>query len=81
MNAILSRMNGVPKLTASLMHGTGMRQSECFRLRGKDVDFEYNQIIIRSSKNNKNRRTVLPQTLKGEIKEQLIKVKNYLCKR
>ena len=68
VNAILSRMNGVPRLMASLMYGTGMRQSECFRLRVKDIDFEYNQIIIRSSKNNKDRRTILPQMLKGEIK-------------
>lgn len=75
VNAVLSQMNGVPRLMTSLMYGTGMRQSECFRLRVKDIDFEYNQIIIRNSKNNKDRRTVLPQTLKSEIKEQLVKVK------
>lgn len=32
-------------MMASLLYGTGMRLMECVRLRVKDLDFEYRQII------------------------------------
>jgi integrase len=33
---------------------------EALRLRVKDIDFEYSQIIVRDGKGNKDRVTVLP---------------------
>jgi integrase len=47
---------------ASLLHGTGMRLMECLRLRVKDVDFGYSQILIRDGK---GKRTELPCFLNG----------------
>ena len=48
---ILDNLSGVSYLAAALMYGSGLRLTECLRLRVKDLDFSYNQIIVRSGKN------------------------------
>ncbi len=73
---ILGHLEGVKKLIVSLFYGTGMRQSECLRLRVKDIDFAYNQIQIRNSKGLKDRVTLLPQSLKDALRQYLKKVNN-----
>ena len=50
-------------LTARLLYGTGMRLLECLRLRVKDVDFGYRQILVRDGKGQKDRITMLPEKL------------------
>jgi integrase len=40
VTAILGRLEGVPRLMASLLYGAGLRLLECARLRVKDVDLE-----------------------------------------
>lgn len=44
---------------------------ECVRLRVKDVDFDYGQIIVRDGKGQKDRRTMLPQSLVMPLREQI----------
>lgn len=39
VRAILSHLDGTPRLTATLLYGSGPRLLECCRLRVKDVDF------------------------------------------
>ncbi len=56
-----------------LLYGTGMRLMECIRLRVKDIDFERLEIVIRSGKGNKDRVTVLPESLLDDLKVQLEK--------
>ena len=49
-----------------LLYGTGMRVSECVRLRVQDIDFERGQILVRDGKGAKDRVTMLPrQSLDG----------------
>lgn len=50
MQSLLGQLNGQPHLMAALMYGTGMRLMECVRLRVKDIDFNYKQIVIRFGK-------------------------------
>ena len=50
---LLGEMSGVTGLMAGLMYGTGMRLMECVRLRVKDVDFAYRQIVVRNGKGDK----------------------------
>lgn len=38
---ILTHLDGVEHLIASLLYGSGLRLMECLRLRVKDIDFEY----------------------------------------
>jgi integron integrase len=49
---------------------------ECVRLRVKDVDFTYRQILVRDGKGQKDRVTTLPQTLLEPLKQHLEKVKD-----
>lgn len=72
---VLSNMNGVYKLMAALMYGSGLRLIECVRLRIKDVDFRYKSINVRDGKGSKDRITVLPDKVVSVLKLQINKVK------
>jgi integron integrase len=65
--AVLAEMRGTPWLMASLMYGAGLRLLECARLRVKDVDFERLEITVRNGKGGKDRRTMLPVSLRGAL--------------
>lgn len=73
--AVLVHLEGVKWLMGSLLYGSGLRLMECLRLRVKDIDFEYNQIVVRDGKGGKDRITMLPATLNEPIKRHLQKVK------
>lgn len=47
---VLSHLAGVHQLMASLLYGSGLRLMECVRLRVKDIDFGYRQIMVRDGK-------------------------------
>ena len=50
VQAVLAQLSGTPALMARLLYGSGLRLMECVRLRVKDVDFAYQQIILRDAK-------------------------------
>jgi integron integrase len=75
VKAVLTQLKDSKKLMAYLMYGSGFRLMECLRLRVKDVDFNYNHIIVRDGKGNKDRITMLPKLLKEPLKFHLNKVK------
>jgi integrase len=47
VKGVLSRLDGVNYLVATLLYGAGMRLMDALRLRVKDIDFERNEITIR----------------------------------
>jgi integron integrase len=59
---------------ATLIYGSGMRLLECLRLRIKDVDFDYKQLVIRDAKGQKDRITVLPVSLVEPLRAHLARV-------
>jgi len=67
VRAVLAEMRGTPWLMASLMYGAGLRLLECARLRVKDVDFERLEITVRNGKGGKDRRTMLPVSLRRAL--------------
>ena len=71
---VLELLTGVDKLAARLLYGSGLRISECLRLRIKDIDFELHQIVVRNGKGYKDRVTILPESVKEPLKEQIKKV-------
>lgn len=75
VKALLNRLKGTDRLIGVLMYGTGMRLMECLRLRVKDIDFGAGEIIIRSGKGDKDRRTMLPERLKPALEKHLARVK------
>jgi integron integrase len=66
---------GTYRLMGELLYGAGLRLMECVRLRVKDVDFGYNQIIVRDGKGAKDRVTMLPEKLKEPLQRHLARVK------
>ncbi len=81
VKSVLSRLEGEDRIFLSLLYGTGMRLLEALRLRVKDVDFAYDQITIRDGKGAKDRVTMLPASLKAELREHLKKVKRFNTRR
>ena len=75
VNVMLKNLSGVALLVASLMYGAGLRLLECLRLRVKDIDFQYNQITVRSGKGDKDRVSMLPGTIKESLRLHLGSVK------
>lgn len=72
---ILAHVDPDLRLFFSLLYGTGMRLLECLRLRVKDVDFAYEQIIVRDGKGAKDRVTVLPASIKSDLSRHLVLVR------
>jgi integron integrase len=68
-------MNGTKWLMASLLYGAGLRLRECLKLRVKDLDFGYRQIVVRDGKGAKDRVTMLPDTLVAPLQAHLAEVK------
>jgi len=73
--AVLGHLDGVDKIMGSLLYGSGLRLMECLRLRIKDIDFEYKQIIVHDGKGQKDRATPLPTSLIEPLKTQMAKAK------
>ncbi len=72
---LLSHLSGTMGLILRLIYSSGMRLSECARLRVKDLDFEQGLIFVRSGKGDKDRSTILAQSIQGELQTHLAKVK------
>ena len=72
---VLAHLAGTPHLMASLLYGSGLRLMECVRLRVKDVDFAYDQLIVRDAKGTQDRVTMLPQSLEEMLQRQLVRTK------
>lgn len=68
---LLGHTEGVEGLIVRLLYGTGMRISECLRLRVKDVSFDRNEIIVRGGKGDKDRRVPFPVSLRDALRAQL----------
>ena len=57
---VIGFLQGTYQLMAKLLHGCGLRLSECLQLRVKDLDFAKRQIVVRAGKGDKDRVTMLP---------------------
>jgi len=75
IKSLFNEMNGLPKLMAQVIYGTGLRKTEVHRLRVKDIDFDRNQIIVRRGKGKKDRPLPLPETCKDALAKQIEFVK------
>ena len=76
ITALFEEISGLLGSMARLMYGTGMRVTECVRLRILDIDFSYQQIIVREAKGKKDRGVPIPKKLTSFLQEQILKVKS-----
>jgi integron integrase len=72
---VFALLHGTHRLMAGLLYGSGLRLMECVRLRVKDVDFGYAQVVVRDGKGARDRVTMLPVNLVQALERHLQKVK------
>jgi integron integrase len=75
VQALLDALDGQLHLVGQLLYGSGLRLMEALRLRVKDVDFEYSQIVVRNGKGQKDRVTILPDVLVTPLRKHLTLVR------
>ena len=68
---VIGLLNGDQQLMANIMFGSGLRVSECLRLRIKDVNLHRHEFYVRSGKGDKDRVTVLPTHIEAALQQQL----------
>ncbi|SHJ96094.1 integron integrase [Malonomonas rubra DSM 5091] len=73
--ALLAEINPPFTLICHLLYGAGLRLMEVIRLRIKDVDFAQSQILIRDGKGRKDRITMLPETCRKALEQQIAKAR------
>ncbi len=71
VDRVLTELKDVHALIGQLLYGSGLRLLEGLRLRVKDVDFDNGQIIVRDGKGEKDRVTVLPESIRESLLEHL----------
>jgi integron integrase len=71
VQALLAQLEGQVHLVAQLLYGSGLRLMEALRLRVKDVDFEYSQLVVRDGKGQKDRVTILPEGIVPALRVHL----------
>ncbi len=72
---LLAGITGTRWLIASLLYGAGLRVMEGLRLRVKDVDLSYRQVLVRDGKGAKDRVTMLPEKLVEPVRGHLERVR------
>ena len=69
--AILAKLDGRNRLIIELLYGSGLRISECLRLRVKDIDLQRLAITVFHGKGRKDRQTLLPSSVVSALKEAI----------
>lgn len=67
---ILNKIDEKYRLMACIQYGGGLRLMELLRLRVKDVDERRGIVTVRGGKGDKDRTTVLPESLRAEVAER-----------
>ena len=67
----LGQLSGLSWLIVALLYGAGLRLTECLELRVKDMDMTGRQIVVRSGKGQKDRRTMLPASILEPLERHL----------
>jgi integron integrase len=75
VHAMIGNMEGTHALMAKLMYGTGLRLTECLRLRVKDMELARRELVVRQGKGAKDRITMFPATLVEEMTSHLREVR------
>ena len=73
---IFAQMKGISLFISKLLYGSGLRLNECLKIRLHDVDLEYKTITVRDGKGEKDRITILPDSILGDLRAHIKKVGN-----
>lgn len=75
VTAVLTALEGQYRLIGNLLYGSGLRVSECLRLRISALDMDRQSITVHAGKGGKDRVTVLPESLQVDIQNQIHRVR------
>lgn len=64
---ILDQIQDRDRLIFEILYGSGLRISECLRLRVKDIDTQNLSITVHDGKGRKDRQTLMSRSAKGSI--------------
>jgi integron integrase len=67
---VFNQLEGTTRLMAELMYGSGIRLMELLRLRVHHLDLNRGQLTVRSGKRDKDRITIIPQSLNAVLTRQ-----------
>jgi integrase len=68
---LFQHLEGTTSLMAELAYGSGLRLMELLRLRIHHLDLERRQIVVHGGKGDKDRVTVLPESLIERLRGQV----------
>ena len=72
---VFAQLPGTSRLMAELMYGSGLRLMELLRLRIHHIDLERGQVRVYAGKGDKDRLTVLPETLRPKLIEHIARLR------
>lgn len=72
---LFAELNDTARLMAELMYGAGLRLMELLRLRVHHLDLERGQLKVYAGKGNKDRITVMPESLQTRMVAQVERLK------
>ncbi|MFK4752329.1 tyrosine-type recombinase/integrase [Oceanobacter antarcticus] len=71
VQAIFNQLDGRNRLLFALLYGSGLRITECLRLRVKDINFDAGSLTVHDGKGGKDRVTLLPSSLHDSLHQQI----------
>jgi integron integrase len=75
VDTVLAELTDPYRLVAELLYGSGLRLLECLHIRVQDLDLVRHEILVRHGKGGKDRRTMLPVSLKARLQAHLAGVR------
>ncbi len=67
VQTVFGYMKETNLLMAQTIYGCGLRLRECLKLRIKDVDLKRNRLTVMGGKGDKDRVTILPESIKPDL--------------
>jgi len=71
VSSVLACLDGQAWLVVALLYGGGLRLLEALELRVKDIDVARGEITVRQGKGRKDRRTMLPASVRDRLAQHL----------
>src|SRR3990172_6371841 len=75
IQTLFEHLSGTHRLMAVLIYSCGLRLKECLHLRIKDIDLD-RDIVTAWGKGDKDRRTMLPASVKDDLISQMAEARN-----
>ena len=74
IDRVLDNLVSPYDLVVKLLYGCGLRLSECMKLRVHNFNFDHGVLTVHDGKGKKDRTVPLPETIRGELEDQLARV-------